>query len=347
MRTAAWMRTLMLVAAFAPPLALAGGTVHAQPKGAKPGAASEAAAVKKAVAFMTKGQDLFKLKKFALALDQFKQSYATVPSPNSHLLMARCIAALGDARAAYIEFTKVIEEASARGEKYAAAGDAARSEREELVSKLALVTVSVAPQAGPNASVRIGAEIIPREQWDKPIPFAPGTVEATLQIEGRPDVTQTLTLAGGEKKSVALNPAAIDTTAPPPGAAASSESSPTAPTPSKQSPLRPAAYIAGGVGVVGMGIFAVTGALTLSTFSNLQETCGGPCPPNRADEVNSGKTTQAVANVSLVIGAVGLAAGATLFVLSLRKDKTESAPSAPAAARLVVSPGYAGLHGEF
>lgn len=346
MQTAAWMRTLLLAAAFVPPLALAEGTVHAQPKGTKSTARSEEAAAKKATALFVKGSDLYKVKKYSSALEQFKQSYAAVASPNSHLYIARCMAALGDARAAYIEFTKVLDEASARAateEKYALTRDAAKEDREELLSKLALVTVSV-PQAGPNAIVRIGSEVIPRDQWDKPVPFSPGTVEATLQVEGRPDVTQSLTLAGGEKKSVVLNSPGIDTPPPSLDPAVATATPPAAPS-SPPSPLRAAAFVAGGVGVVGMGLFTAAGILTINTFSDLTDKCGEKtrCSTGFADEVKSGKTTQTLANVGLVIGAVGLATGATLFILSLRKDKTEPASEI----RVVAFPGYAGVHGAF
>lgn len=347
MQKAAWMRTLVLAAALLPTLALAPAAVYAQPKGAKGSTAPDEAAAKKATAFFTKGNDLLKAKKYSLALDQFKQSYAAVPSPNSHLYIARCLAALGDSRAAYIEFTKVIEEADARAaedEKYAPTRDAAKVDREELVPKLAMVTVSV-PQAGPNATVRIGAELVPREQWDKPIPFPPGNVDATLQIEGRPDVTQTLTLAAGEKKSIVLTPPGAGDFKNLPGSDTAVAPPPPPPSPAKRSPLRPAAFVAGGVGVAGMVMFAVAGPMSLSTYASLEDQCGSRtrCPAGHESEIATGKTQQVVANVGAVIGAVGLAAGVTLFVLSLRQEKTESAPSA----HIVISPSYAGLHGTF
>lgn len=347
MRKAAWMHPLLLAAALLPPLALAPAAVYAQPKGAKGSTAPDEAAAKRATAFFTKGNDLLKAKKYSLALDQFKQSYAAVPSPNSHLYIARCLAALGDSRAAYIEFTKVIEEAEARAaeqEKYAPTRDAAKVDREELVPKLAMVTVSV-PQAGPNATVRIGAELVPREQWDKPIPFPPGNVDATLQIEGRPDVTQTLTLAAGEKKSIVLNPAGAGDFKNLPGSDTAAAPPPPPPSsPAKRSPLRPAAFVAGGVGVVGMVMFAVAGPMSQATYASLKEKCGlAQCSSDHKSEIAAGKTQQVVANVGAVVGAVGLAAGVTLFVLSLRPEKTESAPSA----HIVISPSYAGLHGTF
>jgi hypothetical protein len=106
--------------------------------------------------------------------------------------------------------------------------------------------------------------------------------------------------------------------------------------------------VAAGVGVAGLGLFTVAGIMANSTYSDLSESCGGPCPPDRQGDVDAGKTEQTLANIGLIVGAVGLAAGATLFVLSVTGGESEptdegSAPSS----QLVVGPGYAGLRSSF
>jgi hypothetical protein len=348
MRIASWKRTLLLAATVAPLLALSPAPAHAQPGGAKATPAqTEEAAAKKATAFFNKGNDLYKAKKYALALDQFKASYAAVASPNSHLFIARCLSLMGDSRAAYLEFSKVMEEAEARKEKYGPTGDAAKAEREELVPKLALVTISVTG-AGAGSTVRVGSEQIPRDQWDKPIPFPPGTVDATLETDGKPAAKQTLTLSAGDKKSVSLV-APGGPPPPPPGGGDVVDPGKVAKS-SKGGALRPAGFVIGGIGVVGFGMFAIAGVMSKSTFSDLQSKCPTPiagstqpCPSDLRDEVSKGRTQQTLANVGLVVGAVGVAVGVTLVALSFRKGKTE----APASAAVVVSPGYASLRGSF
>jgi hypothetical protein len=104
--------------------------------------------------------------------------------------------------------------------------------------------------------------------------------------------------------------------------------------------------VAGGVGVLGFATFAIFGAMAGSTYNDLQSVChGGPCPSSKADEISSGKTQQAVANVGLAIGIVGLAAGGTMFVLSLGHKSSETS-AAPAAA-LLVSPTGVGARVRF
>ena len=95
--------------------------------------------------------------------------------------------------------------------------------------------------------------------------------------------------------------------------------------------------------VVGLVTFAITGIMARSTYNDLNGACqGGPCPTDKTGELSSGKTQETVANVALVVGIAGVAAGTTLFVLSLSK----STPGAPAAG-LAVSPGWMGVRGSW
>ena len=337
-----WMRALIL-AAVLPCIALGPETAQAQPKGAKGLAAAPSEdAAKKATAFYGKGSDLFKAKKFPLALEQFRLSYAAVPSPNSHLYIARCLAAMGDSRAAYAEFDKVVEEAGERGkteDKYLPTRDTARVERDELLPKVALVTISVT-HPGPTTIVRVGATEVPRDQWDKPFAVAPGNVEATIAAGDRAITSQSATINAGQSHTLVLDAAAAPTIA---GAGGGGDVTPPTTT-SSRSALFPAGIVVGAVGVGGLVMFAVAGSMSQSTYSSLEKECGsGPCPASRADDISSGKTQQTLANVGLIVGAVGVAAGVTMVVLSTRKSKGPPAPTTG----LVIGPGYLGANGTF
>ena len=341
MRMSVWMRALM-IAAVGPAIALGPGTARAQPRGARAGVAAPPSddSAKKATAFYVKGSDLFKAKKFALALEQFRLSYAAVASPNSHLYIARCMAAMGDARAAYAEFDKVVEEAGERGkteDKYLPTRDTARVERDELLSKVALVTISVV-HPGPTTIVRMGDAEVPREQWDKPFAVAPGAVEAKISAGDRAITSQSATINAGQSHTLVLDAAAAPTVA-------AGEPGVTPPTTkTSRSPLLPAGIVVGAVGVGGLIMFAVAGSMSKSTYSTLEKECGaGPCAASHADEISSGKTQQTLANVGLIVGAVGVAAGATMVVLSTRKSKGPPAPTTG----LIIGPGYLGANGTF
>jgi uncharacterized membrane protein YdfJ with MMPL/SSD domain len=110
------------------------------------------------------------------------------------------------------------------------------------------------------------------------------------------------------------------------------------------STLRTAAFVAGGVGVVGLGLFIGAGTSANATYSDLEDACGNrPCPVSRQGDIDSGKTMQTLANVGLVVGGVGLGAGVTLFLLSRSSSKTTEA----VASHLVLAPGYGGIRGAF
>jgi hypothetical protein len=297
-----------------------------------------------------KGSDYFTIKKYALALESFRKSYASVASPNSRLYIARSLVALGDLADAYFEFEAVIAEATARSvnePKYAPTRDTAVVERDELSSKLALATFNVTG-ASPDSKLLLGGKEVPRDRWGKPYPIPPGSVEVVLETPSKPPVKESLTLAAGDKREVPLNAAPASTG--PSGDGSLSGNGDTGTPPGDTSSgggskkLRPFAYVAGAVGVAGMATFAVAGILSNSTYSDLEETCRGPCPPERADDVSKGKTQQTIANVGLVVGIVGVAAAVPLFIFSVDK-KSDDAPKSDAS--LVIGPSYMGVRGRF
>ena len=172
----------VLLAALSIPTLAATPAAYAQGKAAKGGGE-----VARAQSLFKKADDAYNAKRFAEALELFKQSYATVPSPNSHLYIARCMAQLGDSRAAYIEFQKVFDEADARANaepKYAPTRDSARLERDEVGNKLAIVTINVA-HADASTTVRVSGTDVPQSDWGKPQPFTPGNVDVVIVERGQ------------------------------------------------------------------------------------------------------------------------------------------------------------------
>lgn len=325
---------------------------HAQPAAAAPSPDQ----VKEAQSHFKKGSDLFAAKKADQALEEFRKSYNAVQSPNSHLYIARCFVALGQYKDAYNEFDLVIAEAEARSKdepKYAPTRDTAQLERDEIANKVGLITVEVTG-APPEAKLTVAGVAVPRERWGKPTPISPGGAEVILEVPGKPPMSRLLTLIAGAKETVQFDVLA----APAGGGAGTGDTSggnvggdtgggADTGGDKKSSPLRPAAFAAAGLGVAGFAMFGVLGSMSNSTYNDLKTLCGGEqtCPTDKlsqaSDLVSKGNTQKTLANVGLIVGAVGIAAAVPLFVLSLKKPK-----SAPSTA-LIITPTSTTLAGTF
>ncbi|KYF71736.1 tetratricopeptide repeat protein [Sorangium cellulosum] len=348
MRSRPWLRALLFGAASCLCLCTLPG-----PAAAADDAASTPApdAVEKAQSLFKKGAALFETRRYALALEQFRASYAAVASPNSRLYIARCLAELDDLTEAYLEFDGVAAEAAARAKtepRYAQTEQTAQLERDELARKIALVTVTVArPESA--TSLTIAGKEVPRERWGKPYPVKPGKAEIVLRTRIT-SIPQTVDLSPGEAKTLPIDADASG----PPGAPDDDATlldegsiPPALESPSPRAYLRPYAYVAGGVGVAGLGVFTIAGLMANSSYSDLAETCRGPCPIERQDDVDAGKTQKTVANVGLVVGALGLVTGTTLFILSFTGGGSGEPQGATTSPQLLVAPSYVGVRGAF
>jgi hypothetical protein len=283
-----------------------------------------------------RGKDQLAKHHYDDALAEFRASHDIVASPNTRLEIARCLLSMGRLVEAYAELGRTAVEAKelrAEDKRYDRAYEAATGERAELQPKLGFVALTI-QNASEGTRVTVAGEELRRAAWAEPAPVMAGTTAVVVSTPGHADVTRSVTLAAGATSSLtidALSGAADE--------APAQVAAPVAEAPAKPTPLRPYAYVAGGVGVVGLLTFTIAGIMAHSTYSDLQNSCGASCPPSKADEISSGKTQQTVANVGLVVGLVGVAAGATLFVLSLHHD----APGPSAA--LVVGPTWMGVRG--
>jgi hypothetical protein len=293
-----------------------------------------------------RGKELMDRGQYSEALVEFRASHDIVSSPNTRLEIARDLRASGQLVAAYAEYGRAAVEAkevASEDDRYRRAYEAASAERAELEPRLAFVSLTVS-HPREETRVSIGDEELRRAAWEEPAPLAAGSTAIVVTTPGYRPLTRTIQVAAGDHVTVVIDaqeaPAesAVATVAP-------EEPPPVAPPPQRdgaRGALRASAYVAAGVGVAGLATFAVGGLLARSAYDDLQKSCGGgPCAANKKSEVDRGRTEQTIANVGLVAGLVGVAAGVTLFVVSLPK----SAPTQSVA--VVGVPGGLGLRGAF
>lgn len=276
----------------------------------------------------------FEKKQFDKALTEFRASHDIVSSPNTRLMIARCLRELNRHVEAYAEFGRTAIEAKElerADRRYQQAAEAADAERKDLEPRLGFVRLEVR-NAGPQTEVKIAGEQIRRAAWTEPAPVMPGDSEVEVSNPGKPTIRKTVTVTAGEHKAFVVD--AGEGQAPPPEKAAGGEVKLDSST-----PMRTWAYVAGGVGLAGLATFAIFGLETKATHEDLQTRCpAGVCPPSAQDDIDKGKRQQLIANLGLGVGILGLATGVTLFALGKPGKKANTA--------LVVTPGYVGIAGR-
>ena len=270
------------------------------------------------------------------ALKGFRDSHEIVASPNSRLMIARELAALsrfGEAYREAVVAAALAEEAAKADPKYADAHKAAQGDLAELKAKVGFVRLDLAGLEG--SEIVIAGRTISATEKSGAIAVDPGVVEILARGPKGPR-TKTVSVAAGAEESVSF-----------------AEELPPPPAPEPETSMHPfdmgagqriTAGVVGGVGVVGMALFGVFGGLHLSTFGDLEDQCpNGRCPASLQGDAETGRDYQTGANVSLVIGVVGLAGGAALLIPTL----VASDESAGAEVALRVGPGSVSFGGTF
>jgi hypothetical protein len=329
---------------------------HAGPQPAGAGASAEPDAASKAQAkkLFDQGKVDFAAKRYTEALAAFQESYRLVKSPNSHLWIVYSKTELGRVAEAYDEAELLVaeaEQAAAENPKYAPTAQAAKDEQKRVRGKIALVTVQVdtAEGGGGELSLTVGGQSIAAERWGTPLPMPPGPVEVVISGPNG-SATEKAELEAGGESTITIKPPAAPVVAPPVGPVEPVEED----SGGKVDLLIPA-VIAGGVGIAGLACFGIFGAMSMSEYSDLETECAGnSCPPSRSSDGDDGRTYQTVANITLVVGIVGVAAGATLLIIDLTQGDDEASaeePTEPAPAEVEASvafgPGSVMVQGTF
>ncbi len=326
---------------------------------------ADAAQKKQATEHFAAGKKAFDSGDFDRAVTELTASLDVVDSPNARLELARALRDSGKLAEAWTQYGRALEAATSLAPKeprYAQTGEAASSERADVEKKLALVAIAVVgPPTG--AKLSVGGRDLPRSDWAAPVVVNPGAVEVVLSDSAGAELaratvnatvgrTTALSIDAHPRPAARAREADAAESADPQENDTSDEDADTQAAPARplvpppaesapRSPLRTAAYVAGGVGLAGMATFTVFGMLTTSIYGDLKSTCPRGCPPERRGEIDSGVLDQTLANVGLGVGLVGLAAGTTMFFLGAPKPASASA----GAASLVVAPGYLGVRG--
>jgi hypothetical protein len=300
------------------------------------------------------GQAALDKKDFATAEDRFRRADALYHAPTLLLGYARAEAGLGKVVNASEAYNRIIREGAPPGAPaaFVAAVAAASAEVGAVQARIASVTIAV---VGPDTpTVTLDDQPVPVAALGVKRPVDPGehVVKATSDGWQPAETKFTVTDAGNATASLTLlkapSPAASAAPTAPAGNTASSPATAGAAPVSSGggSTQRTIGMVGLGAGILGLGIGAVTGIISVSKHSALAGECpGGSCTTSAAQTDLSGYHTMAgISTAGFIAG--GVLAGAGL-VLMLTAPRVDAPAQTGAAVHPFVGLGTVGAVGTF
>lgn len=195
-----------------------------------------------------------------------------------------------------------------------------------VIPKLTVIVTNESGEAVRAVSIKLDGHVEDATAAAGGVEVDPGvhTVEATAPEHGRAEKSVTLTGTATANVVTLVLPSLVQV-APkqPPVARESVRATPRADARSSGPPL--ATWILGGFGVLGVGAFAVVGAIGKSEASDLRATCAPSCS---LDDRSSVETKYAVADGLLIGGVAFLGLATLVWALTPHEPKVSSGPFA-------------------
>jgi hypothetical protein len=279
------------------------------------------------------GQKAEKQKNWEEAKSAYEKAIALDDKPATRLRLATAEAELGN----LVEATEQIR--LALESKKLSPPQQAKAKKQLASLEKRIPTLTFDLPKGFDGKLTLDDKELGASELGGPVPVNPGKHDIRAEADGMKPFHESIDLAEKDKKnlSVLLEPSAAEP----------ADSAPTEEAPAKASGgSNTLAYVALGVGVVGVGVGAFFGLSAKSTKDDIDSKCkNGVCPEDQRDLYDKGKTQATVSTVGFIVGAVGLGAG-TVLLLTGGKGKVESKASAR---RLTpwVGPGQVGMYGQF
>jgi tetratricopeptide (TPR) repeat protein len=300
-------------------------------------------------ALATQGIAAFNEGRSADALDLFTRAESLLHAPPHVLYMARSAAKLGQLVKAHELYLKLVREELPAGapQAFRDAQTQARDEVASIEPRLASITINVKAAPGVAYHVTMDDQPISTAVIGVPFPADPGRHRLMASAPGQRAKAVEVTLADGGRGTAELllqpdptAPAALPAGNDTPATASTATSAAVAPpadatsTGPRNAWMRPASFVAFGIGAIGLGsgtYFGLRSRSERKDADNLANQCQAPCLTSdplvsQIDaKDNSARNHMTISAVSFIVGGLGVAAGTTLFVLSARKPTATTA----------------------
>ncbi len=252
---------------------------------------------------------------FVAACPKFEASFGLDPAPGTLVNLGDCEVRIGKLVAAVGHYKL----AAAAFPKTDRRRDLVTQKASDLEPKLAHLTIKLAPGLPATASITRGGAPFDRKEAGVSALVDPGKLAIVVTQPERKDAVYDVSLAEGESKELV-----VDVGAPVDKQVVSTVTVVEKPVTTGVSPIRTAGFVIGGVGLVGVGLGAVTGILAMGKASTVKEHCDTTtyaCDAEGADAARAGEVLAPLSTVAFIAGGVLLAGGVVMIIAGGKKKE--------------------------
>lgn len=311
-----------------------------------------------------RGREATKRNDCQSAIPLFRESYNLSPKPGTLLNLAECEEKLGMVADASKHFQDLLAQLPPTDSRVAIASDGIS----RLARRIPKLELSISPNAPAELTVTIDGKKIEMPYQKLELPINPGKHIVEVAVTDRPNRVYEVNVAEGTTEKLVLEAASAaspaPTSEPAPEAAPSASAAQSGPAPvlssstpaisigprrktAEDAPSRSrgvhiATFVTGGVGLAGLGLGSVMGALAIAKKNKVESMCPKPeqCTEEGVAIENSARTFAGVSTGAFIFGLAGAGAAVVLLIAGRGGSAKPEVTS-------FLSPSGAGLRGTF
>ena len=275
-------------------------------------------------ALLQKGREAAEKGQWAVAASKFAESQRLDPAPGTLLNLADCEEHLGQLASAYDHYKTALETMPGNDDRV----PFAKSHVAALERTVPHLTLNAGTDLPADTKVMRDDVQLGEASFGLPLPVNPGTHVVIVLAPGHKEKRTTIGLKAGDSETITLHPGDVEA----PAAVVAPPLTHTSPRSDhvegpRGGATRTTGLVLGTLGLVGVGVGAVTGVLVLGKKSIIDDPshCNQTthaCDQTGVDAASSGKSLSLVSTVAFVAGGAALVTGAVLFFTSNGASKT-------------------------
>ncbi|SRR5260221_5146264 len=280
-----------------------------------------------AEALFNEGRRAMDAKDYDTACQRFHESNRLDPAVGTLLNLAVCETTRGHVATAWELFRATSEKLAHDDPRR----EYVTSQLGQIEPRLPRLTMRLAPGAPLDTKAKEGSTELSGAAFGVALPMDPGKHAFVIEAPGYEPRQIEVELVEGAKQDLEIAPGPVK----PAATARETVAAPaaaTAPAPDEGQKrghdTRLIGWIAGGVGVAGLGVGLTTGIMALGKKSTTDEQCSDQlkrCSPVGSDAASSGRTLATVSTISWITGALGIGAGAYFILTSTPSSGSKTA----------------------